>query len=302
MNRIVFMFVACFLGSIMLLRAQIPKLDWPIETVSEGYGFTEGPALAIDGTLFFSDMDNGKIIKFNPLTNNTKVWQNQSGRSNGLFIKNNYLYACEALGRSIVRYNLKLGPKSREVLVSTYKGDSLGSPNDITVTDQTIFFSEFWLQNIHKDTGTTRQIFQNRVYSFNMKNKHLDTLKFDFISPNGIAISPKGSRLFIGDRSNKLYHAKIKKGKIGKLKLFADIGKMGFQSPDGMAIAKDGKVFLALYKSDLLLVLSSDGSAIGTISTGPLTSNCILAADGKTLYITADKKLKRVNVPIINSK
>jgi len=29
--------------------AQIPALDWPIEVVSEGHGFTEGPTLAQDG-------------------------------------------------------------------------------------------------------------------------------------------------------------------------------------------------------------------------------------------------------------
>jgi sugar lactone lactonase YvrE len=64
-----------------------------------------------------------------------------------------------------------------------------------------------------------------------------------------------------------------------------------------MAIAKDGRIFLALYRSDRVLVLGPDGEAMGTLYTGPLTSNCIFAGDGKTLYITADKKLKRVVIP-----
>ena len=125
--------------------AQIPELDWSIEIVSEGHGFTEGPALAPDGKVFFTDMDNGYILRFNPSTSTTDIWHNKSGKANGLFIHDNFLYSCEALGRPVVRYDLIKGPESREVLASTFLGDSLGSPNDLTIIGDNLYFSEFWL-------------------------------------------------------------------------------------------------------------------------------------------------------------
>ena len=123
--------------------SQIPELDWPIEIVSREHGFTEGPALASDGQIYFSDMDNELILRFNPATGNTTVWQEESRESNGLCIHKNYLYACEAGGRSVVRYDLSKGPGSREVLVNLFQGDTLVSPNDLTIIGNKLFFSDF---------------------------------------------------------------------------------------------------------------------------------------------------------------
>jgi sugar lactone lactonase YvrE len=278
--------------------AQVPDLNWPVETVSGGHGFTEGASLAPDGSIYFSDMDQGQILRFDPESGKTEVWNNRSGRSNGLFINGNTLYACEASGRSVVQYDLDRGPESRKVLASAFRGEKLGSPNDLTVIGPHLYFSEFWIEGFIEDGGTARQIFQNRVYSVNLQSGEVDTVEFDFDTPNGIAASPDGTRLFAGDiNGNKLYVGHRFGDRIGKLHLLTDLAKLGLEGPDGMAVAEDGRIFLALYRSDCLLVLDPDGNPEGVLHTGPLTSNCVFAADGKTLYITADNKLKRVTVP-----
>jgi len=92
--------------------AQVPELDWPIEIVSEGHGFTEGPVLAPDGKIFFTDMDNDLILTFDPTSGTTKVWQEKSRKANGLFFHDDFLYSCEATGRSVVRYNFSKGSDS----------------------------------------------------------------------------------------------------------------------------------------------------------------------------------------------
>ena len=126
----------------------------------------------------------------------------------------------------------------------------------------------------------------------------MDSLKFDFGTPNGVASSPDGSRLFVGDIStNMLYSSEIRNGKAGPLELLVDLEKLDLAGPDGMAVAEDGRIFLALFRSGGLLVLEPDGGPIGFLPTGPLSTNCIFASDGKTLYITADRKLKRIVVP-----
>ncbi len=45
--------------------------------------FTEGGALAADGTLLFSDIGD-RILRFDPRTGRTAVFREPSGRANGL--------------------------------------------------------------------------------------------------------------------------------------------------------------------------------------------------------------------------
>lgn len=288
----------CIIHGSLYIKAQVPDLYWPLEVVSEGHGFTEGASLAPDGSIFFSDMDNEKILNYDPRSGKTKVWQEESGKTNGLYIYNNMLFGCEAVGRAVVKYDLDRGPASRRVLVSKYQDRKLGCPNDLTLVGDILYFSEFWIPGFHRDTGEERELFRNRVYACHLKNFNLDSVEFSFETPNGVASSPDGKYLFIGDiTANKLYKARINKGQAGRMEELVDLSKLELNGPDGMAIHVDGRIFLALYGSDKLLVLNPDGSPLGTLATGPLTSNCIFSTDGKTLYITADKKLKRVIIP-----
>lgn len=82
--------IAVFLIGFVLFNpkiyGQLQELDWPIEIVSEGHGFTEGPVLAKDGKIFFTDMDNDNILRFDPSTGITDIWHDKSGKANGLFI------------------------------------------------------------------------------------------------------------------------------------------------------------------------------------------------------------------------
>src|SRR5262245_54431144 len=51
-------------------------------------GLTEGPAVAPDGSVYFSDIpfgsDKGMILRFDPKTKRTTVFCPDSGKSNGL--------------------------------------------------------------------------------------------------------------------------------------------------------------------------------------------------------------------------
>jgi len=263
--------------------AQVPELDWPIEIVSQGHGFTEGPTIAPDGQVFFSDMDNEFILRFNPASGTTIVWQNESRKSNGLYFHDNSLYACEAGGRSVVRYNLSLGPDSRNVLISKYQEDTLRGPNDLTFIGDDLFFSDF--------SG-------GRVYSMSINSQSLDTIPFNFENPNGIFSSQDGKQLYFTDfGTDKLYKAEVINGHVGPVRLVVDLTTYELSDPDGLAVSEDGHIFQALYGSERVVVIAPDGNVIGYLPTGPLTSNCVFAEDGKTLYITADMKLMRVVIP-----
>ncbi len=63
-------------------------------------GLTEGPAVAPDGSIYFSDIpygtDKGMILRWDPNTRKTTVFTHDSGKSNGLlFDAAGLLLACE---------------------------------------------------------------------------------------------------------------------------------------------------------------------------------------------------------------
>src|SRR6516162_10174688 len=91
-------------------------------------GLTEGPAVAPDGSIYFSDIpfgkDKGMILRFDPKTKKTTVFTDDSYKSNGLKLDlEGNLIACEGSdegGRAVVRWNVKT--KKRTVIADRYMG------------------------------------------------------------------------------------------------------------------------------------------------------------------------------------
>src|SRR5690349_8058997 len=58
--------------------------------------FLEGPACAADGTVYFSDIANNRIMRFDPASRTQSVFRCPSNRANGLlFDAQGRLLACE---------------------------------------------------------------------------------------------------------------------------------------------------------------------------------------------------------------
>src|SRR5262249_40612598 len=102
-------------------------------------GLTEGPAVAPDGSIYFSDIrlgkDKSKIMRFDPKTTKTTVFAADSGHANGLmFDAKGRLIACEGSdmgGRCVSRWDVKTG--KRTVIVDHYKGKKFNAPNDLCI-------------------------------------------------------------------------------------------------------------------------------------------------------------------------
>lgn len=95
------------------------------ELISEGHGFTEGPAVAPNGDLYFSDLEYGLIHKFNEDDKvevfwDAKIWMEREKISakkghliNGLaFDAKENLYGCSAATGRVLKFNLKTGEVS----------------------------------------------------------------------------------------------------------------------------------------------------------------------------------------------
>lgn len=136
--------------SVGVAVAQVPTGDEEIlpagarlEVLHEGAFFTEGAAVAPDGSVYFSDItftfasgeppEAGHILRYDPATGETSVFRSPSGMSNGLkFDAQGRLLACEGAdhgGRRVTRTDLTTG--KAVILASHYNGFRLNAPNDL---------------------------------------------------------------------------------------------------------------------------------------------------------------------------
>jgi gluconolactonase len=115
--------------------------------VATWVAFTEGPAVDADGTVYFSDLINNRILKMAP-NGTLSVFREPSGRTNGqTFDGEGRLLHCEGAehgldgGRRITRTNIQTG--EYEILTDSFDGCRYNSPNDVCVDGLgRIFFTD----------------------------------------------------------------------------------------------------------------------------------------------------------------
>jgi len=283
--------------------------------------FTEGPACAADGTVYFSDIFNNRILRFDPEARRTTVFRQPSGRSNGLlFDAGGRLLACEGneFGdndghRRVTRTDLTTGQV--EVLTDRFEGRRYNAPNDIAaMSSGLIFFTD----PCYGDR-TTMELTHDSVYRINLDGTVSRVLTQPEIErPNGIAISPDERTLYLVDScpvvggSRKIRAFDLSEtGELSHPRVVFDFapGRGG----DGMAVDQQGHLYVAAgisrprgphESTDVppgIYIISPDGTLQGRIPIPEdvLTNVTFGGPDLKTLYITAGKTLfsMRVKVP-----
>ncbi len=292
-------------------------------------GLTEGPAVAPDGTVYFSDIpvgtDKGMILRFDPKTKKTTVFAADSRKSNGLYFDaQGRLVACEGAdygGRCLSRWNVRTG--EREVLVDRYMGKRFNAPNDLCIDRKgRIYFAD------PKYLGHEERELEHRaIYRFDPKDRRLVEVTHDCEKPNGVALSPDDRTLYVVEHNNgsDRVEPNAPPPKPGAMRISAfPLGADGLVSGprrtlvdfgdekgcDGLALDVKGNIYLAL-RSLLrpgILVIDPNGKEVGFIPTGPtqpgakepvgVPSNVTfgIGPESKTLYVTIDKGLYRIPV------
>ncbi len=293
-------------------------------------GLTEGPTVAPDGSIYFSDIpfgaDKGMILRFDPATKKTTVFQDDSHKSNGLkFDAQGRLNACEGSdegGRAVVRYDIQTG--KRTVLADKYQGKKFNAPNDLVIDRLgRIYFSD------PRYLGTeTRELEHRAVYRLDTDGTVIE-LTHEVEKPNGVALSPDGKTFYLADHNNgtdrigsegtpkkgamKVYAFPLgADGKVsGPRKTLYDFGTEN--GCDGMTVDSLGHIYLTSrgLKRPGVLVLDPTGKEVAFIPTGSpqpadttepvgMPSNVTfgIGAESKTLYITVDKSLYRIPLKV----
>ena len=278
--------------------------------------FTEGPAYHPDGSVFFTDIANNRILRLAPGADQADTFLRPSGRANGLmFDAQGNLLACEGNergglgGRRLVRINVV--SKQREVIVSRYQGKRFNSPNDLCIDRQgRVYFTDPYY-GPHRDE---LELDVEGVYRVDPDGSNLvRVLGADHISrPNGIAISGDQKQLFVVDNHplkpvRKLLAFELNASGLptGKRREFHDFG--AGRGGDGMCIDVQDNLYVAggadrVYPNQNtdnpagVYVFSPAGRLLGVIPIPEdMVTNCCFGGPGmKTLYVTGGKTLWKI--------
>lgn len=259
--------------------AQSDLADGEVKRLAEGMKFTEGPVADGKGAVFFSDIPNNRIMKWDGKSLST--WMENSGGANGLkFDKDGSLLACQGGARRVVR----IGPDRKlTVIADSFDGKKLNSPNDLCLDAKGgIYFTD-------PRYGKRDDLEQDKeaVYYVPPGGGKAVRVADDTVRPNGIHLS--GERLYVADHgaSKTWVYGMNADGTLKDKREFAPKGS------DGLKVDEKGNVYLTT--GGKVEIYSRDGASIGSLSMpeveiggkkvreGP--SN--LAFDGKTLYVTA---------------
>lgn len=318
-GRLVILAGLIVFGGLSLARAQEVKIEGVV-------AFMEGPAWHPSGNVYFTDIENNRIMRRDP-TGKMHVYRVPSGRANGLmFDAQGRLHACEGPGeggnRRVTRTELD---GSITVLADDFRGKRFNGPNDLVMDAKgRIYFSD-----PRYGPRDDLEIFdrQNRsvegVYRIDPDGSVHRVIAHEAERPNGLAISPDGKWLFVADNVNdgpndgvggarKLWRFDLRpNGSVDKAsrKLLFDWGTD--RGPDGMAVDQRGNLYVtagfnhpsppaetAKQHKAGIYIFTPEGERTGFIPVPEdmITNCCFGGKDLKTLFIAAGHKLWSVRL------
>lgn len=262
-----------------------------VEKLTDGFRFTEGPAVDKKGNVYFTDQPNNRILMWSA-DGAFSVFSENSGRANGLYFdKKGNLLSCSDMDNEIWSIDMN---GNHTVLVTDFEGKKLNGPNDLWVHPQGgIYFTDPFFRRNYWTRDPQMQQDGEHVYYLSPDSKTLVRVATDLKKPNGLIGTPNGKRLYVADAGdNKTYVYDIQAdGSLANKRLFASMGS------DGMTMDKKENIYLT---GKGVTVFNSKGEQIEQIPVAEnWTANvCFGGKDMKTLFITASKSLYglRMNV------
>ena len=268
-------------GSILRVDARLDALVPPnarIEKLADGFVFLEGPvwlAARRTAVVFRSARQRDLRVDVKRAAPGTTSKPFFDGPGTGLrgvgpngvaLDDEERLVVCVYGSRSITR----IEPNgSRTVLADRYQGKRLNSPNDLVFgSDGSVYFTDppFGLEGMAD--SPLKELSFSGVYRLR-SNGELQLLTGEQERPNGIALSPDESILYVANSGGKvtgwMAYDLNDKG-ITNPRVFYDItGVQGEGGADGMKVDAAGNVFAT--GPDGVWVIAPDGTHLGTIQS-----------------------------------
>ena len=250
-----------------------------LEKLIDGFNLIEGPIWKPELGLVFSDAVDGGVYALSPAGQLSEVLKHRKGIGG--------IVSCGSKGLIVSGRNVALklldGSKTL-VLINQSASEEVMGFNDMT-TDT---LGRIYAGSLGP-SGTAAQSGPAVGKLFLIDN---DATVREVASgirlSNGLALSADGFTLYHSDslRGRIFQYSVMLDGSLGHKTLFAKVRKGG---PDGLAVAVDGTVWVALAGGHGVSVFDSTGSEVDFIEISEpfCTSLCFGDVDRKTLYIVS---------------
>lgn len=292
---------------------ELIDITTPVEKVLGGFVWIEGPVWigGKDGYLLCSDPRANRIMKWSPKAapgaggkTPGEVWKSPSGYegpnnqgwapnlqepgTNGMIRARGGLMVADQGNRSVGFIDLKTRRKTQ--LATHFEGKRFNSPNDLVLHPSgAIFFTDppFGLLNVFNSPD--REMDYTGVFRLNADNSV--TLVDRSLRPNGIGLSPDGSKLYATDSTGWIVFDVDARGNASNRRLFIDRAVVA--GGDGLKIDNLGNMWAS--SSVGISIFNPQGKRIGFIRADDRISNCEFGEDGY-VYMTSNTRLIRAKV------
>ena len=267
----------------------------PLETVENLWDrgtAAAGGATASDGSLLFADRGD-RIMRFNPVTGETRVFREPSGRAGGMIM--------DGRGRLVVAEGAGAGGGRRvsitepdgevRTLADRFEGKRLNGPEDVAIDEKgRVYFSD------PRQVGEkARELDFEGVFRIDPDGR-VARLETTAKRPAGLAVSPDGATLYVADdgpdRRALLAVGLDAGGGAANPRVVVDFGRG--PGIDGLTVATDGRIVAAVPQG--VLILAPDGKRLALIPTPEPAADVEFGGDdSQILYIMAGKGLYRIH-------
>jgi gluconolactonase len=245
--------------------------------------YLEGPTIARDGTLYFTDVPWGRIFRLTA-DNQIELYFSYDGEPNGMKIHKD--------GRMFIADNangiMVLDPQTKKIepYVVRVANERLIGPNDLTfASNGDLYFTDQGSSDIQTPNGRIIRI---------RADKSAEILLTGIPSPNGLVLSPDEKTLYIAvTKSNTLWKVplEVQAGaasthRVGRSGVWVYLS--GGVGPDGMAVDDDGNVVVAHTGFGAAWVFTKLGEPLYRVQScaGLSIANLVYGGpDRRTLYI-----------------
>ena len=248
--------------------------------LASGLAFPEGPAFAPNGSLWAVELKNESLIQ---LANDVLTRYRVGGAPNGIAIDaNGLVWFCDAAQNAIRRFDPVTGQTT--TMASDAAGQPLDKPNDLA------FDSAGNL--VFTCPGNSRQEPTGYVCVLTPDGQ-VRKIITDKYFPNGLAFSADGQSLTIAET----YRHRLWKGrwnaqtrKWTDAHVWATVeGPNGPGGPDGLAVGQDGNLYVAVYGTGGIHVVSPTGTVTHCLDVpGQNPTNCAFDPSGRLGLIVTE--------------
>jgi gluconolactonase len=285
--------------------ADAPKL----REIASGLGFPEGPVWMSDGGVIVVEIEAGRVTRIGPDGGKRTLAETGGGPNGAAIGPDGRLVVCnnggfewhkiggltipghqprDYSGGRIERIDLASG--AVEVLYRRCGEHDLRGPNDLVFDGR----GGFWFT----DHGKTRERDRDRggVYWARADGSEIREVVHPLDSPNGIGLSPDGSRLYVAETfTGRVWWWDVTAP--GELRRAPDllghggtllVGLPELQLLDSLAVDSAGNVCVATIVNGGITVISPDGARVEHVPLpDPLVTNlCFGGPDLRTAYAT----------------